>query len=200
MEEHSSGLVARLVESAPKDRLGGHALILSSPCTDMVQDSKLRRTMRQRDPDSPGVVIWPPVLYGLAFLLGLALEWIAPLGRLPHLPARLLGAVLFLAGVALARSGERAMREAGTNIHPDQPALALVTGGPFRFTRNPLYVALTLLYAGVALLVPALWPLALLVPVLAVMHWGVVQREERYLERKFGDSYRAYIARVRRWV
>jgi protein-S-isoprenylcysteine O-methyltransferase Ste14 len=145
-------------------------------------------------------VIWPPVLYGLAFLHGLALEWAVPLGRLPHLPSRLIGAALFLAGAAVARWGEQTMRQAGTNVRPDQPALALVTDGPFRFTRNPLYVGLTLLYAGVALLIPALWPLVLLVPVLAIMQWGVIRREERYLERKFGESYRAYLARVRRWV
>jgi protein-S-isoprenylcysteine O-methyltransferase Ste14 len=87
------------------------------------------------------------------------------------------------------------MRRAGTNIRPDQPTLALVTDGAFRFSRNPLYLAATGLYVGVALLVDALWPLVLLIPMLAV-----VAREERYLEAKFGDAYRAYKARVRRWL
>ncbi len=92
------------------------------------------------------------------------------------------------------------MRRAGTNVRPDQPTLALVFDGPFRFTRNPLYLAATGLYLGIALLVDALWPLLLLVPVLAVLRWGVVAREERYLEAKFGEPYRAYKARVRRWL
>jgi protein-S-isoprenylcysteine O-methyltransferase Ste14 len=92
------------------------------------------------------------------------------------------------------------MRRAGTNIRPDQPTLALVTDGAFRFSRNPLYLAAAGLYVGVALLVHALWPLVLLIPMLAVLQWGVVAREERYLEAKFGDAYRAYKARVRRWL
>ena len=85
-------------------------------------------------------------------------------------------------------------------MHPSKPALALVDAGPFRFSRNPLYVGLTLMYAGLALLIPALWPLLLLIPVLAVLSWGVVRREERYLERKFGEGYRSYKARTRRWL
>ena len=92
------------------------------------------------------------------------------------------------------------MHRAGTNIRPDLPTTALVTEGPFRFTRNPLYLGLTLMYAGIALLIPGTWPLLLLVPVLLVMRWGVIAREERYLERKFGEPYRAYLGRVRRWL
>ena len=92
------------------------------------------------------------------------------------------------------------MRRAGTNVRPDQPATTIVMGGPFRFTRNPLYVGTTGLYVGVALLVDALRPLVLLVPLLAIVEWGVICREERYLEAKFGDAYRTYRARVRRWL
>ena len=92
------------------------------------------------------------------------------------------------------------MKRAGTNIRPDQPTLALVFDGPFRFTRNPLYMALTGLYLGITLLVNALWPLLFLIPVLGVLRWGVVAREERYLEAKFGEPYRTYKARVRRWI
>jgi protein-S-isoprenylcysteine O-methyltransferase Ste14 len=156
--------------------------------------------VRNRDPDSPGVVILPPVLYGGAFVLGLALQRLLPLGQLPRVPARLAGAACVVAGAALARWGEQVMRRAGTNIRPDQPTLALVTDGPFRFTRNPLYVCLTLLYMGVALMIPAVWPLLLLLPVLGVMRWGVISREERYLDRKFGEAYRTYAGKVRRWL
>jgi protein-S-isoprenylcysteine O-methyltransferase Ste14 len=156
--------------------------------------------VRGRDPDSPGVVVWPPLLYGGALLLGLGLDRLLPIGSLPVLPARLLGAVCLVAGGAVARWGERAMRQAGTNIRPDQPTTALVTAGPFRFTRNPLYIGLTLLSAALALLIPSTWALLLLVPVLLVMRWGVIAREERYLEGKFGEAYRAYLGRVRRWL
>jgi len=92
------------------------------------------------------------------------------------------------------------MHRAGTNVRPDRPATALVTGGPFRFSRNPLYLSLITLYVGITLLFDALWPLILLVPVLAFVHWGIVKREEHYLELKFGDAYRDYKTRVRRWI
>jgi protein-S-isoprenylcysteine O-methyltransferase Ste14 len=108
--------------------------------------------------------------------------------------------MLLVASGLLARSAEVVMKRAGTNIRPDQPTLAIVSDGPFQFTRNPLYLALTGLYVGITLLVDALWPLLLLVPVLAVLQWGVVAREERYLEAKFGEPYRTYKSRVRRWV
>jgi protein-S-isoprenylcysteine O-methyltransferase Ste14 len=146
------------------------------------------------------VLVLPPVLFGGAFLLGLALHWLVPITRLPGLPARLAGVVCLLVGAGLAHSGEKVMHRAGTNVRPDRPTTALVTEGPFRYSRNPLYVGVTLMYTGLALLIPALWPLLLLVPVLLVMRWGVIAREERYLERKFGEPYRAYLARVRRWI
>lgn len=92
------------------------------------------------------------------------------------------------------------MRRAGTNISPSRPATALVVGGPFRFSRNPLYVALTSLFLGLTLIFNTAWGLLLSIPVLIVMHYGVILREERYLEAKFGESYRDYRASVRRWL
>ena len=92
------------------------------------------------------------------------------------------------------------MRRAGTNVNPRDPTTAIVVEGPFRFSRNPLYLSLILAYLGITLLVNALWPLLLLPPLLVVLHWGVIAREERYLEAKFGESYRVYKARVRRWL
>ncbi|HKU62357.1 MAG TPA: isoprenylcysteine carboxylmethyltransferase family protein [Gemmatimonadales bacterium] len=156
--------------------------------------------MPDRSPDSPGVLVWPPVLYGGAFLLGVVLGKLLPLGRLPPAPARIVGAMCVVAGLAIAYWGEQVMHRAGTNVRPDRPSTALVMDGPFRYTRNPLYVGLTLLYAGVGLLIPSTWPLLLLVPVLLVMRWGVIAREERYLEGKFGEPYRVYVRRVRRWL
>jgi protein-S-isoprenylcysteine O-methyltransferase Ste14 len=152
------------------------------------------------DPDSPQVLVFPPLLFGGTLVLGLAIHWIRPVPALPPLVARLLGLLILVLSGLLARSAEAAMKRAGTNILPSQPTLAIVTDGPFRFTRNPLYLATAGLYAGIALLVNALCPLVLLLPMLVVLDWGVVRREERYLEAKFGDSYRDYRARVRRWV
>jgi protein-S-isoprenylcysteine O-methyltransferase Ste14 len=146
------------------------------------------------------VLVWPPVLYAGALVLGLVLDWMVPLRHLPTLPARLVGIVCLVMGAGVAHSGEKVMHRAGTNIRPDLPTTALVTEGPFSRTRNPLYLGLTLMYTGLALLIPRTWPLVLLVPVLLVMRWGVIAREERYLERKFGEPYRAYLGRVRRWL
>ena len=104
---------------------------------------------------------------------------------LPPLPARLLGAALLLASIALARRAEGTMKRAGTNVRPDKPSLHLVTDGPFRHSRNPLYLSTLGLYGGVTLLVDALWPVVLLIPLVAVLRWGVIAREERYLEHKW---------------
>lgn len=153
-----------------------------------------------RSSDSPGVVVFPPVLFGGTLVLGLILHWIRPVSLLPPLPARLLGVVVLVSSGLLARFAERAMKRAGTNVRPDQPTLAIVTDGPFRYTRNPLYLAATGLYLAVTLLVDAVWPVVLLVPMLVVLELGVIRREERYLDAKFGESYRAYRARVRRWL
>jgi protein-S-isoprenylcysteine O-methyltransferase Ste14 len=92
------------------------------------------------------------------------------------------------------------MREAGTNVLPSKPALTLVTSGPFRFTRNPLYVMNALVYLGLTLICNSAWLLGLFVPMLLVIYWGIIRREERYLEAKFGEAYLAYKARVRRWL
>ncbi|HET9041055.1 MAG TPA: PEMT/PEM2 methyltransferase family protein [Gemmatimonadales bacterium] len=153
-----------------------------------------------RSPDSPGVVVFPPVLFGATLVAGLILHWLRPVAVLPALVARLIGIMVLVASGLLVRSAEAAMRRAGTDPRPDHPSLAIVTEGPFRFTRNPMYVGTTGLYVAVSLLVNALWPLVLLLPMLAVLHWGVVRREERYLEGKFGEPYRLYRLRVRRWV
>jgi len=156
--------------------------------------------MTERSPDSPGVIIIPPLLYLGTLIVGVILHVLVPLPAFPPLPARIVGVVLIVASAALARWGERTMRRAGTNVRPDRPTLAIVTDGPFRFSRNPLYVSLTGLYLGIALIIDDVWPLVLVVPLLIVMRWGVVAREERYLDAKFGEPYRAYRARVRRWL
>jgi protein-S-isoprenylcysteine O-methyltransferase Ste14 len=155
--------------------------------------------MSEQRSDSPGVIAFPPLLYGGTLVIGLIMHFLVPIGRLPAFPARLLGALLFVASGALAKWAKNTMRRAGTNIRPDQPATTIVVDGPFRFTRNPLYLATAGLYVGVALLIDSVWPLVLLIPLLIIVEWGVIRREEQYLEAKFGDTYRAYRARVRRW-
>lgn len=150
--------------------------------------------------DSPNVVVLPPLLYGIGLGAGFLLQWLAPRGIVTSNARYWVGGVMLAFGVFLAMWGRRVMEQAGTNVNPTQPTTALVVTGPFRFSRNPLYLALTLAYAALALLANALWVLALLVPVLLVLHYGVVRREERYLEAKFGEAYRQYRSRVRRYL
>lgn len=150
--------------------------------------------------DTPNVLVFPPLLFGGALVLGLLLHWIYPVHLMNVWIARVVGAVLLLANGGLAFAAERAMQRVGTNVRPDRPTLAVVSDGPFRFTRNPLYLALVGFYASVTLLFNALWPLVLLIPVVMMLRFGVVAREERYLEGKFGDAYLAYKTRVRRWL
>ena len=150
--------------------------------------------------DSPGVIVFPPVLFVGTLLLALGIHFLWPMRLIAGFWIRIVGAVVMIASGALSRWASGTMRRGGTNILPNKPTLSIVTGGPFRFSRNPLYVAASFLYLGLALIFNSVWPLVLFVPMFVVLNWGVVQREERYLERKFGDAYLAYKARVRRWI
>lgn len=152
-------------------------------------------------PDNPGVIAPPPLIYAGALVLGLiAKRPYVPATFLPRGLSRVLGWPLVIGGLAIGLLGFREMHRAGTNVDPREPTTAIVTEGPYRFTRNPLYVGMTLIYAGIAARANAL-PAALLLPlVLHIMRRGVIEREEAYLERKFGDEYLRYKDRVRRWI
>jgi protein-S-isoprenylcysteine O-methyltransferase Ste14 len=153
-------------------------------------------------PDMAGVIALPPLIF-LSFLAAATvLEAIMPLPvLLAHSLARyLVGAVLAAGGFVMIAIGTRLFAAAGTNIPPTLPTTALVVDGIYGRTRNPLYLGTTLVYLGLGIAAGSLWAIGLVVPLLWVINVGVVKREERYLERKFGDAYRAYKARVRRWI
>ena len=156
--------------------------------------------MRNPSPDTAQVLVLPPLVYGAAFIIGLLLHLMFPLHILPTTLARGIGVVCVLVSLPLASTTFRVLSRAHTPIDPMKPTTALVTEGPFRYSRNPIYVALTLLYLGVAFLVNALWILLLVVPALVVIRYGVIAREEVYLARKFGEAYRQYTTQVRRWL
>jgi protein-S-isoprenylcysteine O-methyltransferase Ste14 len=140
------------------------------------------------------------LLYGGALVVVLVCRWFRPMPIFGRAVSLWIGLALVAMGIGTANWGRRTMQAAGTNIDPTRPATAIVTSGPFRFTRNPLYLALTILYLGLTVALDTWWGVVVMVPLLIVMHRGVVLREERYLEVKFGESYRAYKARVRRWL
>ena len=150
--------------------------------------------------DTAGVIAPPPLIYLTSLVIGLVLRALVPTPFLPRGLAFMLGAVLIAIAVWLSLWGVRVMHRAGTSERTSLPTTALVTTGPFRYSRNPLYVSLTLGYLGIAAAAQSLWALALLIVVLAVMRQGVIGREERYLERRFGADYLRYKERVRRWI
>jgi len=152
-------------------------------------------------PDGPAIVASPPVLLVGILLLGALVHYsLWTVAVLPAWPARILGAVLVIGSRVFAQMARRAFRRVGTNVLPSQPTTAIATDGPYRYTRNPIYVSHLVLYVGAALLVNGAAPL-LLLPVLAIaLHCGVVRPEEQYLERKFGQAYVAYCQRVPRWL
>ena len=151
-------------------------------------------------PDTAGVVARPPLIYAGALIAGLLAKTLFPSAFLPRKVARLIGLPLLGAGLGLFLSSLRTMHRAGTDVRTNKPTSSLIVEGPYRFTRNPIYLGFTLVYGGITALANSL-PSALLLPfVLVVMRRGVIEREERYLERIFGEEYLRYKARVRRWI
>ncbi|MEQ8395366.1 isoprenylcysteine carboxylmethyltransferase family protein [Thalassobaculum sp.] len=151
-------------------------------------------------PDNPGVITHPPFLYAGALVVGAGLDRLIPLPVLAPGTGFVPGVVLIGLGLALAFWCFGLFRRAGTNVPTHKPVTAVVTDGPYRFSRNPIYVALTALSVGVALWVNSAWMLGMLLPTFVIMNIGVIDREEAYLAAKFGDTYLSYKARVRRWL
>jgi len=151
--------------------------------------------------DHPGAAVRPPLLHLAALIAGLVLDRVVALPLPATGPVTLVaGGLAAVAGIGLMAWAITCFRRAGTNVPTVLPATALVTAGPYRFSRNPIYVGMIVTYLGLALAFASPWALLLSAPVLLVMHVGVVRREERYLEAKFGEAYRTYRRRVRRWL
>jgi protein-S-isoprenylcysteine O-methyltransferase Ste14 len=155
-------------------------------------------TMDERD--TAGVIAPPPLIYLFFILLGAGLDWFWSAPFVSGWPRWTIGGLLIALGLAIGIAAMTRFRRAGTDVRPHKPTTAMVTDGLYRFTRNPMYVGLSVLHLGIAVAVGSLWILAALAPALAVLRYGVIAREERYLEAKFGREYLDYKARVRRWL
>jgi protein-S-isoprenylcysteine O-methyltransferase Ste14 len=140
------------------------------------------------------------VVYLGSILLGLALHFAWPLPLVRHPLGPPIGAGLALMAVGLFIASVRTFRAAGTSVPGNRPTTAVVRTGPYRFSRNPIYVAFSALQVGIALWVDSLWLLVTLVPALALMSFWVIPREERYLEARFPSQYLPYKSAVRRWL
>jgi protein-S-isoprenylcysteine O-methyltransferase Ste14 len=150
--------------------------------------------------DRPGVSIPPPLLFVLPILASIPLEWFMPTSFAQGFIRWICGSLFCVFGFALTLAGFLTQRRAGTDPIPFNPTTRIVPHGVYRFSRNPMYVGFALCTLGAAILSDSEWML-LAVPVgLALTDLLVVVREERYLERKFGDEYLAYKRQVRRWI
>jgi protein-S-isoprenylcysteine O-methyltransferase Ste14 len=153
--------------------------------------------------DHPNVMVFPPVILLSALVLACALQWPVPLGWIAEFDRGWRfgsGTFFVIAGLLTTSAGRRALLRHGTNINPSLPTTTLVTEGVFGLIRNPLYVGMSAALCGIALIFALDWLLLLIVPSCVVLHFAVVRREERYLERKFGEAYRRYKERVPRYL
>jgi protein-S-isoprenylcysteine O-methyltransferase Ste14 len=150
--------------------------------------------------DHPGVIAPPPLIFLSGLLLGGLVSWFFPFPLLPGGLAVLLGNLLLLGGIAVIALAYLHMKKAKTNIEPWKPTTKILDSGLYRFSRNPIYVGMIMIYLSIALLFNSVWFLPFLPVVVLVIHYGVILREEKYLENKFGEEYLDYQKRVRRWI
>ena len=154
--------------------------------------------------ETAGVIARPPLLFLAALLLGFAADHLLPLPvprvGLVHWASASIAGSLILIGIAIFVAGIRNFSSAATPVQGIKPTRALVTTGIHGWSRNPIYLGMFLVYGGIGIAARSPWVLVLMLPLAITIRYGVVAREEAYLERRFGDAYRDYKARVRRWV
>jgi protein-S-isoprenylcysteine O-methyltransferase Ste14 len=151
-------------------------------------------------PDHAGVRVPPPLIYLAVFLVALGLQRVLPLPAIPKMIGFRAGPTIIAAGNAFAAWSVGLFRRAGTSLIPIKPTTALVINGPYHFTRNPMYLSLLTVYVGAALMMRTLWALLLIPLVIVAIRYLVIRKEEKYLQRKFGEAFLSYKASVRRWI
>jgi protein-S-isoprenylcysteine O-methyltransferase Ste14 len=158
---------------------------------------------QNRERDTPGVVAPPPLIFLGGLLPGGMIEWFYRGVFFPPdhlLTIRIIGGLVIAVGLGIILTAKVKMHRAETNIEPWKPTTSIISDGIYSYSRNPVYLAMILMYFGVTLILNSLWFLPFLIPVLFVMHFGVIVREENYLEKKFGEEYLSYKKSVRRWI
>jgi protein-S-isoprenylcysteine O-methyltransferase Ste14 len=158
--------------------------------------------MTDNPSDTPGVIIFPPLIPLSVLIVGIILNFLIPLDLLAHVPllGRIVVAIIAcVVGLGMVIGANRLFRRIGTNVRPSQPTLVLATTGMFKWTRNPMYVGGGIVLLGIAIGCALDWVLLLLVLSLPLVHYGIILREERYLERKFGDEYLRYKKKIPRY-
>jgi protein-S-isoprenylcysteine O-methyltransferase Ste14 len=153
-----------------------------------------------KPPDNPGVIAFPPLIWLVNAVTSVVVHLFIRLSIMKYGLCLVCGMIFIMLAPALALSALRTMKAAGTNVLPSEPALTIVRGGPFRFTRNPMYLAFCLLQVALGFFLNDWITLLFVVPLFLIFHYGVVLREERYLTAKFGEPYLQYKREVRRWI
>lgn len=150
--------------------------------------------------DNAGVIAFPPLMFASTLALGLLVRYFLPTPFFPREIVLPTGAILLIIGVLTLRRAMGTMRQNNTTINPSGTTTTIVTAGIYQYTRNPMYLSLTLIYLGISIMFNAWWGLLLLISLLIVVQKGVIEREEKYLTGKFGEEYLSYKTKVRRWV
>lgn len=153
----------------------------------------------QTDTGTAGVIARPPLLFLAALLIGFVLDRLLRL-PFPVAGAWIIGGLLILIGFVFFAAGIRNFTRAETPVPTNEPTRVLVTTGIHGWTRNPIYLGMFLIYGGIGVAAQNIWILVLTLPLAILIRYGVVAREEAYLERRFGDAYRGYRQTVRRWL
>jgi protein-S-isoprenylcysteine O-methyltransferase Ste14 len=150
--------------------------------------------------DNAGVIAPPPLIFGVPLAVGLYENRSNPVALLQPRVAMIAGVVIIVVALVLMLAAVIQLRRARTALMPYRPTTAIVESWPYSFSRNPIYLAMAIVYIGVSIFFNTFWPFLLLPLVMLVMQRGVIEREERYLEQKFGGDYVDYRFRVRRWL
>jgi len=153
-----------------------------------------------KPPDHPGVIAFPPLIWLVNAVISVVVHLLMPVPIMRYGVCLVCGIIFIILASTLALSAFRTMKAAGTNILPSKPALTIVRSGPFRFTRNPMYLSLCLLQVALGFFLNDWITLLLVVPLALIFYYGVILREERYLSAKFGEPYLEYKREVRRWI
>ena len=150
-------------------------------------------------PDNAGVIIFPPLLYLIAIILGLMIGYIFPYHLLANNISILIGTLLFITGFTIISMAARKMNNNKTTINPSGTTTIIVKDGIYKFTRNPMYLSFTLIFIAILIMANAWWGMLMLIPLFLLVQKGIIEREERYLAKKFGGEYLNYKSKVRRW-
>ncbi len=150
--------------------------------------------------DSEGMLTPPPVVYLVFLLIGIGLEYYWPSPFLPQVAQYPVGITVIILSFVVFGMVLREFSASSSSVDHRRPTTEVISSGPFRYSRNPIYVSMTMLCTGIAMVTNNLWILVMMIPAVLVIHYLVIIKEEAFLEEKFGDEYRRYCASVRRWL